>query len=83
MNILNKAYFPARQLIDGTQVTFHSPKPQGQWIVGCIHEKYATNHVTFFRQREKRWTFLERIGNGAEIGKLVTGDAGVPGNHDR
>src|SRR5208283_5371738 len=58
MNILNLAYFPTEQLIDGIQAAFQSVKPGGLWIVGRTHEEDAKNHVTFFRRTDERWEVL-------------------------
>jgi hypothetical protein len=74
MNILNLAYFPTAQLMDGIRAAFGSVKPGGIWIVGRTHEWDSRNHVTFFKRTEKSWEVLERIGNGSEIEKLVMGN---------
>lgn len=83
VNILNLAYFTTQQLIDGIHAAFDSLKPYGLWIVGRTHEKDATNHVTFFRRTDKRWEVLERIGNGSEIERFVTGGPDGSQNNDR
>lgn len=83
MNILNLAYFPTPQLINGIRAVFRSLRPEGLWIVGRTHEGDGTNHVTFFRRTDKNWEVLERIGHGSEIEKLVTADIAEPGNTDR
>ncbi len=75
MNILNFAYFPKEHLIDGIQAAFQSLKPGGLWIVGRTHEEDTKNHVTFFRRTGENWEVFERIGQGSEIEKLVTGRA--------
>lgn len=80
MNILNRAYFNTHQLTDGIDAAFHSVKPGGMWIVGRTHEEDAMNHVTFFQRTDRGWEVLERIGNGSEIEKLVTGEAEAPRN---
>jgi hypothetical protein len=67
MNILNQAYFPPEQLIEGANAAFHSLKLGGIWIVGRTLEEDATNHVTFLRRKEKGWEILERIGCGSEM----------------
>ncbi|MGB2635573.1 MAG: hypothetical protein WAM58_16710 [Candidatus Acidiferrum sp.] len=83
MNILNLAYFPTEQLIDGIQAAFQSVKPGGLWIVGRTHEEDSKNHVTFFRRTDKGWQVLERIGNGSEIEMLVTADGNGQRNDNR
>jgi hypothetical protein len=76
MNILNLAYFPTSQLLEGVHAAFQSVKPGGIWIVGRTHEDNAKNHVTFFRRADQGWEVLERIGEGSEIERLVIGYTG-------
>ncbi len=67
MNILNKAYFSAEQLVNAASAAFHSLKPGGIWIVGRTLEEDFSNHVTFLRRQPEKWEVLDRIGNGSEI----------------
>lgn len=71
MNILNKAYFPIPQLVEGANAAFQSLKPGGLWIVGRTSEN-QTNDVTFFRRTDQKWEVMSRIGKGSEIEELVT-----------
>jgi hypothetical protein len=76
MNILNRDYFSAEQLIDGARTAYQSLTVGGIWIVGRSLEEDCSNHVTFFERREKGWEILERIGCGSEIEELAFRAAG-------
>jgi hypothetical protein len=67
MNILNKAYFSAEQLVNAASAAFHSLKPGGIWIVGRTLEENFSNHVTFLRRHQEKWEVLDRIGKGSEM----------------
>jgi hypothetical protein len=82
MNIINQAYFPRKQLVDGIHAAFESLKPGGLWITGRTLEDSQTNHVTFFRRTEKKWEVLDRIGNGSEIEELVMREGYVPSSDE-
>lgn len=71
MNILNLSYFSREQLLEAKQVIFDSLTDGGLWIAGRTLEEDLTNHVTFFRRRERGWDILSRIGRGSEIENLV------------
>lgn len=71
MNILNKAYFPTDQLIEGEKAAFQSLKPGGLWVVGRTAEDQR-NEVTFFLRTDVHWEVVARIGKGSEIEGLVT-----------
>lgn len=78
MNILNLAYFPKEQLVDGIEAASESLKLGGLWIVGRNLQESQTSNVTFFRRTEKKWEILERIGKGSEIEELVMHERFTP-----
>jgi hypothetical protein len=67
MNIFNRDYFSAEQLIEGARIAFQTLTLGGIWIVGRTHEEDSSNHVTFFKRHKEEWEVLERIGGGSEI----------------
>jgi hypothetical protein len=67
MNILNRDYFSADQLIHGARAVFQSIKPGGIWIAGRTLQEDLRNHVTFLKRQKERWEVIERIGGGSEI----------------
>ena len=71
MNVLNKAYFSAEQLVNAASAAFHSLKPGGIWIVGRTLEENFSNHATFLRRHQEKWEVLDRIGNGSEMEEFL------------
>ncbi|PYU24128.1 MAG: hypothetical protein DMG32_14600 [Acidobacteria bacterium] len=83
MNILNRDYFSAEQLIQAAQAAFQSVKPGGIWIVGRTLESDLSNHVSFLKRHEKGWEVIERIGSGSEIEELACRATGGPEHNQK
>lgn len=71
MNILIPSYFSADQLSEASRAIHKSLLPGGLWIVGRTLEEDFSHHATFLERQDNGWKTLNRIGNGAEIERLV------------
>jgi hypothetical protein len=77
MNILNRSYFQAKDLMRGASAVFHSLRPGGIWIVGRTWEHDYSNHASLLRRSGRGWELLERIGAGSEMEEIAMGGEGA------
>jgi len=77
MNILNRSYFQAKDLMRGARAVFHSLRPGGIWIVGRTWEHDYSNHASLLRRSGRGWELLERIGAGSEMEEIAMGGEGA------
>lgn len=73
MNILNRAYFPERQLSEAVDNVITSLRPGGIWIVGrTIQDDPPTHNVSIFRKKNSGGLeVLKQIGAGSEIDPIA------------